>query len=446
MPFDLYQNRESKEKGKPRGKSNPFFLIPGISGNSIELLELAASLQRLNPDSDIYIHHDPRLLTSRAVEPKSIDESSRTVNNDIESKLASYPPGTRHGRIGFSLGGVIVARSAQQSRNPGSVCIIDSVTPGLSQLHFSRSGNKAATLDLISMIRLAAKLSGLPETNPEINDDHITAWSKLEYDRQLDTIYDHFVSHQCKKSLLPEKAAHFLGYYQIICCNLNSLLTCNIEMIPTLNQLQVFTTEETRRKFGCDSDAGWSFLAKNGISTVPLRGTHESSLGDELLARKITEFLKAQDELHNALMQTKAVMAAKFQFKRANAAKPISLSASPAASEASSDSSPGSPPYSDASGSPKTPSSPRVSFSESESKSGGVSDSDSISDMDLTATCDPIPIPSRKNPSPSLPSLAGHFGSYNPQSIDIGHQSQSMHNPFSIQREKQIVKSFSFNF
>jgi thioesterase domain-containing protein len=288
MPF-IRAARAKQEKLSSEAKNTkqaiPIFLIPGVTGNSAELQNLADKLSLKYPNNPVYIYHNERLLpedlrTKYGKSPITIDELAKDIVKYIKRLL---PAGLPLHIAGHSLGAVLAVKAGQIAKDELDIEVIASVIDGPAPSESQRflvPNNKKATTDLKRIMSFTGTQTGLRETEIDLKDG--------------DPIFEQEINDQLKQmatrlfslnfDLVPEKMSSFSVSTGIVRTNIDGLLSCSVDYIPTvtsakkspqLDEIQVLSTEETRTKFDLPPDLGWKAYAKF-LSTEPVEGTHTS--------------------------------------------------------------------------------------------------------------------------------------------------------------------------
>jgi len=289
--------------------------VPGIDGNGkLTFQYLATSLAKNLDDQnladvEVATYSDPRVpKSSNRVElPDStalyIDLLVKNITDTVSATFTKhgFPPDTAVLLVGYSFGSVLAANAAQQLKETGvnvSLCIIDAPAPHMYKEYFA--GNKDATAALIEIMHHIVNLSGFDDARlsftkcGEAKDTFIkkiTALPLVSHDRkctnQIKEIYNQ-ICLDLEVDLDDIEGVKLHAYTNIVKRNLLELIDCST-LTTSLNSLSIITTPETRAKFKCGTDGGWTGFAKE-IIEIPLQaGTHTSILKDKKLVSILTE-------------------------------------------------------------------------------------------------------------------------------------------------------------
>ncbi|HLB42573.1 MAG TPA: thioesterase domain-containing protein [Gammaproteobacteria bacterium] len=262
MPFQLFRNNSSADTSSPS-----LYLIPGILGNSIELLRIAEDLQQYYHCNRIYLYHDPRLIQSDHpfAQKYTLDLHAKEIMQGI---MDTQPAHASFLLAGYSYGCTLAIKTAQMFNDEyhsHTLLMIDAPAPTLYKKYFCKT-NQSFIEDIISILNYAAILSGIESmqfTQKQLNnllDDNI--------DRCLSQLAEQFLppQRQTKFPITEEKKVTFLQYVHIAIQNLSSLMNEKPDNHFTkVNEINVLLTANTLEKYqpySKDENVGWKEYAK----------------------------------------------------------------------------------------------------------------------------------------------------------------------------------------
>ena len=299
----FFQEIDDSVASPKQNERPPIFLIPGISGNCIELLHVAQNLKQKSKDEQgprqVYIFHDPR-LSSENTKNFSLAELIHIITEEIKEL---YPKGPYY-IAGYSFGAslsTLVAENLKNKNNEVALCVLDSPSPQKIQDRLLNE-QKEVTEELVSIIAYLAKLSGLQSrTLPKYSEDILFTLSQMPLSDRIKQISSPYTINQT-----------MLRYLEIVEQNLEGLKTINTKQTHTIDYLTLIVTLEMQEKYHHQVIESWKEYSSELTHQILSFETHaslvEQSRGSVQTAMKMHRFFELVYQESTLIAQLKSLL------------------------------------------------------------------------------------------------------------------------------------------
>lgn len=278
----------------------PLFLIPGAFSNWAEMLLFGSALHIASGcRRPVFIYVDDRTLNGNieASHYESTLKEAEKIANEINDALN----GTTNPCLiaGYSYGATLAGMTAQllQDKFETHVFLLDGASPEVMRKHLSQ--NAKPILDLIELVKHAAKLSELENGIKENEEENEALLKKLlnqPLTKRIQILKD--ITLTASPNIhLTEQRDRFTKHMAICEEHLTNLLTLYPQAATNKVHATALVTQKTSEKFN-DKSAGWDsvFTDLTFIDNQALIKSNHQALLDEtnslLLANHIQHYVQ----------------------------------------------------------------------------------------------------------------------------------------------------------
>lgn len=290
----------------------PIFIVPGVLGHDLEILNLAEQLDELNGGKrPIYTYRDPRVDGVR-------ESLSLSISDQAKKFIRQIPPVPYQPfpilLVGYSFGCTLITEIACQLKESGydpHLFLIDAPSPAITQTYFNQRPSNAID-DLLYIINYAAKIAKINEV---INlDDELkqALLSSAHHNLIFETIDAvlNLVGSQNNQTL--ETMDRFKHLAKIAQENLAHLMQYPQPSVPVLDKINLFISNETFNKYQL-SETGWEQFAQE-VHCVPIKVLANTTHIDLLSESNVYALASTINERFNEEVSKEDILARELSF------------------------------------------------------------------------------------------------------------------------------------